>query len=170
MMDTKEETAQEQQITVFRLSDEIYGADIRKVYEIIMLQKITKIPRTPHFVEGIINLRGKIIPVIDLRKRLRLSCKDFGEDTRIMVVDIGGNTAGAIVDEVSEVLSISRASVEPPSSLVTGTVETEYLEGIINQEDRLIILLNIEKILTESEKENLADMDKSITEVKDAEN
>lgn len=146
------------QIVVFELGREIYGIDIYKVCEIITLQKITKIPRTPSFVEGVINLRGKIIPVIDLRKRLNLFCKDFDEETRIIIVEVARNIAGMVVDGVSEVLSVSQDEIKLPSPLVVSSVETEYLEGVINLEEQLIIMLNIEKVLTEKEKGSLVEI------------
>ncbi len=141
---------EEQQLVVFDLSTESYGVDIGEVREIIRLQEITKVPRTPEFVEGVINLRGGVIPVIDLRKRFNLPVTDETADNRIVVVDIGGQNIGVIVDAVTEVLRINTESIEPPSSVIT-TDESEYLLGIAKLDDRLIILLELKQVLTEAE-------------------
>lgn len=153
------------QIVVFKLANEVYGIDIHKVHEIIMVQKITKIPRIPHFIEGVINLRGKVIPVIDLRKRLNLHCKCLDEETRIVIVEVIGNVAGMIVDGVSEVLSVPQDKIEIASPLVAGSVETEYLEGVINLGEQLIITLNIEKVLTEKQRESLGKVGNKIKKI-----
>ena len=113
---TNEATAIEQQLVSFDLATESYGVDIGAVREIIRLQEITNVPRTPEFVEGVINLRGKVIPVVDLRKRFGLPVGDQSAENRIVVVDIGGQDIGVIVDAVNEVLRIFTDSVEPPSS------------------------------------------------------
>lgn len=143
-------TDAEEQVVVFELGREAYGVDIAKVHEIIRMQTITTVPRAPQFVEGVINLRGKVIPVVDLRRRLGQPAAEATRATRIVVVDIGVHTVGMIVDAVSEVLRVPAGAVEPPSSLVT-TVDSEYLRGIAKLDDRLIILLDLEKVLTRSE-------------------
>ena len=120
------------------------------------MQEITRVPRTPSFVEGVINLRGKVIPVIDLRKRFSLTVNERNNENRIVVVDIGGQDIGVIVDAVNEVLRILSDSVEPPSSVITGA-DSDYLLGIAKLEDRLIILLDLERVLSEEEQEILAD-------------
>ena len=140
----------EQQLVVFDLSTESYGVDIGEVREIIRLQEITRVPRTPEFVEGVINLRGGVIPVVDLRKRFNLPVTDETNDNRIVVVDIGGQNIGVIVDAVTEVLRITTDSIEPPASVIT-TDESEYLLGIAKLEDRLIILLDLKQVLSEAE-------------------
>ena len=142
----------EQQLVVFDLSTESYGVDIGEVREIIRLQEITKVPRTPEFVEGVINLRGGVIPVIDLRKRFDLPIADETRDNRIVVVDIG-----VIVDAVTEVLRLSIGSIEPPASVIT-TAESEYLLGIAKLDDRLIILLDLKQVLTEAEQSELEEV------------
>lgn len=147
----------EQQLVVFDLSTESYGVDIGEVREIIRLQEITKVPRTPEFVEGVINLRGGVIPVIDLRKRFDLPIADETRDNRIVVVDIGGQNIGVIVDAVTEVLRISVGSIEPPASVIT-TAESEYLLGIAKLDDRLIILLDLKQVLTEAEQSDLEEV------------
>lgn len=147
----------ERQLVVFDLSTESYGVDIGAVREIIRLQEITKVPRTPEFVEGVINLRGGVIPVIDLRKRFELPVADETRDNRIVVVDISGQNIGVVVDAVTEVLRINTESIEPPSSVIT-TSESEYLLGIVKLDDRLIILLDLNQVLSEADQEVLEEM------------
>ncbi|MBQ10284.1 MAG: chemotaxis protein CheW [Planctomyces sp.] len=144
----------EKQLVVFDLSAEAYGVDIGSVREIISMQDITKVPETPAFVEGIIDLRGKVIPVVDLRKKFGLPEVERDKDNRIVVVDIAGQDIGVVVDAVNEVLRVPSNSVEPPSSIIT-TVDSEYLLGIAKLEDCLIILLDLERLL--SSIENITD-------------
>ena len=159
MVVSTENTTLEEQLVVFDLASEAYGVDIGAVREIIRMQDITKVPRTPDFVEGVINLRGKVIPVVDLRKRFDLPVPEKqSKDNRIVVVDIGGQDIGVMVDAVTEVLRIATDSVAPPSSVITGT-DSDYLLGIVKLESRLIILLDLEKVLSEEEKANLFDDD-----------
>lgn len=151
-------TQAEQQLVVFDLASEGYGVDIGAVREIIRMQEITRVPKTPEFVEGVINLRGKVIPVIDLRKRFGLHVAEQNKDNRIVVVDIGKQDIGVIVDAVTEVLRISTDSVEPPTSVIT-SADSDYLLGIAKLESRLIILLDLESVLSKEEKETLIDED-----------
>ena len=138
--------ADERQLVVFNLADEAYGVNIGSVREIIRMQAITRVPRTPDYVEGVINLRGKVIPVIDMRKRFGFPAAERTKDTRIVVIDIGGADIGATVDAVSEVLRLSADSIEPPMSVIT-TADSDYLLGIAKLETRLIILLDLQKAL-----------------------
>ncbi|MCH8745120.1 MAG: chemotaxis protein CheW [Chloroflexi bacterium] len=147
----------EQQLVVFDLASEAYGVDIGAVREIIRLQEITKVPRTPQFVEGVINLRGKVIPVIDLRKRFALQVAAETGDNRIVVVDIGGQDIGAVVDAVTEVLRITRDSIEPPASVIT-TDDSGYLLGIGKLDDKLIILLDLQQVLSQSKQNSLVEV------------
>ena len=147
----------EQQLVVFDLASEAYGVDIGAVREIIGLQEITKVPRTPQFVEGVINLRGKVIPVIDLRKRFALQVAAETGDNRIVVVDIGGQDIGAVVDAVTEVLRITRDSIEPPASVIT-TDDSGYLLGIGKLDDKLIILLDLQQVLSQSKQNSLVEV------------
>ena len=150
----KETLNREEQLVVFQLSEQTYGIDIASVYEIIRMEKITRVPRTPDFVEGVINLRGRIIPVIDLSRRFNHSFAERTNSSRIIIVDVGGSTIGIIVDAVSEVLRIQAASVEPPPPMIHG-IDAAYLRGIAILESRLVILLNLEKILFEHEMDEL---------------
>ena len=154
---TNEATATEQQLVSFDLATESYGVDIGAVREIIRLQEITNVPRTPEFAEGVINLRGEVIPVVDLRKRFGLPVGDQSAENRIVVVDIGGQDIGVIVDAVNEVLRIFSDSVEPPSSVIT-TADSDYLMGIAKVDDKLLILLDLESILSAEERAVLVDV------------
>lgn len=145
----------ERQLVVFDLARESYGVDIGAVREIIRMQEITRVPRTPDFVEGVINLRGRVSPVIDLRKRFDLDAGEETRETRIVVVDVGGQDIGVVVDAVTEVLRISADAVEPPSSIIVGA-DSAYIVGIAKLEAKLVILLDIERVLSEEEKSALA--------------
>src|SRR5512137_2566710 len=119
----------EDQLVVFDLANEFYGVSIAAVSEIIMLQPITYVPRAPAFVEGVTNLRGKVLPVIDLRKRFGLPAGEPTKSTRIVVTATNGVTVGMVVDAVSEVLRVSEQAIEPPSPIVT-TVDSTFITGI----------------------------------------
>lgn len=140
----------EQQLVVFQVGAELYGVQIARVQEIIRLQAITRVPRAPTFVEGVINLRGKVIPVIDLRRRFGLCVSEHTRASRIVVVEISRQVVGIIVDGVSEVLRVSPSAVEPPSPVVAG-VDSQYLHGIAKLDDRLVILLDLDRVLVQEE-------------------
>jgi purine-binding chemotaxis protein CheW len=144
-------TDAEQQLVVFDLGEEVYGVDIANVQEIIRMQTITQVPGAPSFVEGVINLRGKIIPVIDLHRRFRLPGASAGQAGQIVVVETEEHVIGMIVGGVSEVLRIPPGCVEPPSSIVLG-VDSDYIKGIVKLEGKLIILLQLDKVLNVEQK------------------
>ena len=108
------------QLVSFHLGEEVYGMEIVKVREIILIGEITRVPQTPPFVKGLINLRSTVIPVVDLRIRFELQANDFTSESRIMVIDVGGKTIGIIVDAVSEVLRVSNHQIAPPPPTVAG--------------------------------------------------
>jgi len=139
------------QLVSFKLGKEEFGVDILKVQEINRMLEITEMPNSPDFVEGIVNLRGRIIPVIDLKKRLNLPIKEHDNSTRIIVVELNGKTVGFIVDEVSEVLRIESNITEPPPEMVAG-INSDYITAVAKMEDRLLILLDLNKVLTQKEK------------------
>ena len=145
------------QLVAFQLGEETYGVDISQVEEIIRLQPITKVPGAPDFVEGVINLRGRVIPVIDLRKRFHLPPREETKNTRIVVVEVPPNTVGMIVDAVDEVLRISEEKIEAPS-LIISSIDTEYIKGVGKLENKLLILLDLAKVLTKEEKGALQTM------------
>lgn len=150
--------AEEIQLVVFKLKTEDivceYGVPITKVQEIITMTEPTRLPQVPDFVEGIINLRGKIIPIIDLKKRFGMSASKVTSESRSIVVEVAKQTVGVIVDEVSEVLRLSTDTIEPPPSVVGG-ITAEYLTGVGKVDERLLILLDMDKIFTEKEKAEL---------------
>ncbi|GIK22568.1 MAG: chemotaxis protein CheW [Ignavibacterium sp.] len=138
------------QLVSFKIGDEEFGVDILSVQEINKMSQITKVPNTPVFIEGVINLRGRIIPVIDLRVKLGMIRKDHSKNTRIVVVELKDQTIGFIVDEVCEVLRIPKEITEAPPEMVGG-VNSEYITSIGKLEDRLLILLDLNKILSTEE-------------------
>ncbi len=145
------------QLVSFKVGNEEFGVDILQVQEINRLVEITHVPNAPDFVEGVMNLRGKIVPVVNLRKRLGLGKKEHDKDTRIVVVEIDGKTIGFIVDSVSEVLRVPKSVVEPPPELISG-IDSEYIVGIAKLESRLLILLDLKKVLKVEERETLKEV------------
>jgi purine-binding chemotaxis protein CheW len=133
----------ETQIVVFELGDERYGLDIAKVYEIIRHQPITAVPQAPAFVEGVINLRGRIIPVVDLRDRFGMTEGALTKASRIVVCEAAGTRVGLVVDGVSEVLMIAAEAIEPTPDVAAGH-DAAYLRGIAKLGERLIILLDLD--------------------------
>ncbi|NDV27993.1 chemotaxis protein CheW [Desulfovibrio sp. JC010] len=143
------------QLVTFSIGEEEFGVDILKVQEIIRTMEITKVPRAPQFVEGVINLRGKVIPIIDLRSKFGLQFREHDQHTRIIVIEINDMIVGFVVDSVSEVLRIPASTVEPPPPVVSG-LESEYISGVGKLEDRLLILLDLNRLLSSEEQEQLA--------------
>jgi purine-binding chemotaxis protein CheW len=139
------------QLVSFRLAQEEYGIEITKVQEIILMGEITRVPQTPDYIKGLINLRSTVIPIVDLRLRFGLAQEPPTDETRIMVVNVAGKTIGIIVDAVSEVLRISHDQIAPPSPTIAG-LGREYLTGLVKLENRLLILLDIDKILGQEER------------------
>lgn len=138
--------ADEMQLVSFKIGTEEYGVDILKVQEINRMVDITRVPQAPHYVEGVINLRGKVIPIVDLRKRFDLDLKEYDKNTRIVVVDISGHILGMIVDSVSEVLRLQADTIEPPPEIATG-IDSEYIKGVAKLDDRLLIFLDLSKVI-----------------------
>jgi purine-binding chemotaxis protein CheW len=137
----------EQQLVVFELANEHYGLDISAVEGIIKMQAITKMPQAPSFVEGVTNLRGTVVPVIDLRKRFGLPAFERTKDTRIVNVYMDKTKIGMIVDGVSEVLRIPEESIEPTPPMVSN-VNTAFIRGIAKLDERLVTLLDLSKVLS----------------------
>lgn len=138
------------QVVRFMVGKESFGLDIGRVQEIVTVPEITRVPDTPDFLEGIINLRGKIISVVDLRKRLRINGAERHKKNRILVTEINGKVVGLVVDEVSEVLSLNLDNIEPPPEMVN-SVGAEYITGIGKLEDKIIMLLDVAKVLNTAE-------------------
>ena len=133
------------QLVSFHVGNEEFGLDILRVQEIIRVQQLTRVPNTPDCVDGVINLRGRIIPVVALRKRFGMEDIPHDKQTRIVVVEIQGTVLGFIVDSVSEVLRIPANTVEPPPRL--GKVTREYVSGVGKLDDRLLILLDVDSLM-----------------------
>lgn len=163
-METKEEfkTSGEEltEFINFSIGEENYGVDIQKVKEVIRHKEITRLPKAPSFVKGVINLRGDVIPILDLRDRFGLEHKEYNEMTRVIVVEVDDRSIGMVVDSVSHVQRIGQAEIEPPPPIVGG-ISAEYLRGVGKVGEKLIVLLNIDKILTVEEKVELDKMEKS---------
>ncbi|THE14490.1 chemotaxis protein CheW [Bacillus timonensis] len=133
-------------VIVFSLQNEEYGIPVSQVRSIEKVQHITRVPRTAPFVKGVINLRGVVTPIIDLRTRFGMVDTEYTDSTRIIIVATDDAEVGLIVDTANDVMDIQVDSIEPPPEIV-GSVEVEYLEGVAKLEKRLLILLNLEKVL-----------------------
>jgi purine-binding chemotaxis protein CheW len=134
------------QLVSFNIGGEEFGVDILKVQEINRMLDVTRVPNTPEYVDGVINLRGKVIPIIDLRRRFNMERKDHDKNTRIVVVELSGVVVGFVVDAVSEVLRIPKSVTEPPPPIVAG-IQADYITAVGKLEDRLLILLDLEKVI-----------------------
>ncbi len=143
------------QVIVFKLGDERYGVDISQVREIIRPTQITRIPNAPDFVEGVINLRGQITTIINLRKRFGLPPKKIDNDTRIIVVEYDNAVIGMMVDTVNEVKYLSAEDIEALPSMITARSEAKFLKGVGKLPDGLLILIDLNKVLSEDEVERL---------------
>lgn len=142
-------------LACFKAGEESYATDIMQIREIILCRKVTHIPKAPDFIEGIINLRGKVIPVIDMRKRLGLEPKEPTRHARIIVIKFhDGKRVGVVVDSVTKVLRIEESEIEAAPSIAKG-IESEYLTGVARDGDELVLVLDMEKVLTTTEKVSL---------------
>ena len=139
------------QLISFAISDEDYGVDIQTVKEVIRHREITRLPKAPAFVKGVINLRGDIIPIIDLRERFGMEQQEYTNMTRVIVVEVEGRSVGMVVDSVSHVIRIEEGQIEPPPPCV-GKKSEEYIRGVGKVDEKLIVLLHITRILTAEEK------------------
>jgi purine-binding chemotaxis protein CheW len=154
------------QLVAFFLANEEYGVTITQIQEVIRKPNITHIPGMPDFIEGVINLRGKVIPIIDLRKRFGLEQMQESDKTRIIVANTSDQTIGLIVDGVSEVIHLPEDQIDPIPPTIA-SIDAEYLSGVGKMDRRLVILLNVEKLLSELEKvaiEHLGKKEKTIVE------
>ncbi|MGB9591449.1 MAG: chemotaxis protein CheW [Candidatus Kryptoniota bacterium] len=145
------------QLVSFVIGNEEFGVNILKVQEIIRSVSITRVPKSPDYVAGVINLRGKIVPVIDLRKRFALLPKEADKDTRIIVVELDDKVVGFLVDKVKEVIRVDNEIIDPPPDLTTD-ISTHYITGVAKLPDRLLILLDLDRILNASEKEQISEV------------
>lgn len=139
------------QLATFRVGEEEYAINIMRIKEIVRMKEITHVAKSPEFVEGVITLRGMIIPVIDMRKRLGLESVDPSRDTRIIIVTVENIIIGLIVDHVAEVIKVKSENIQPASPVIKG-VDSEYIQGVCKLDNRIIIFLNLDEILTSHEK------------------
>ncbi len=149
------EDTQKDKYLTFHLAGEDYGIEIRYVIEIIGIQKITEVPDMPSFIRGVINLRGKVIPVMDVRARFKLADREYDDRTCIIVVNVDGTEVGLVVDEVSEVADIPEAQVEPPPKTSKNS-ENSYIQGMGKINNDVKILLNVHKLLFSGEMQQIA--------------
>ena len=142
------------------LGGEEYGVPISQIQEIDRLSKITKVPKAAPFVEGVTNLRGEVIPVLDTRKRFDLEAKASDDRTRIMIVELGGVKTGLIVDSVREVLSLPKKDIAPPPEAIHSGIDQHFISGIgkVDSGKRMVVLLDVEKILSKTEQAELAEV------------
>ena len=152
-IDDSERNDERVQLVSFMLAGEEYGVEVVKVREIIRMVNITKMPNTPHYVEGIINLRGKVIPIVSMRNRFGLSETADSIQTRIMVMDVQGGLTGFIVDGVSEVIRIQSNDIQAPPAMVSGNIDQEFITGVFNHGERLLTIMDIDRMF-EGEKFN----------------
>jgi purine-binding chemotaxis protein CheW len=153
------EKEQLMQLVGFMIGKELFGVDILMVQEIIRAAPITAVPNSPDFVEGVINLRGNIIPVIELRKRLGFATPEVNmKDSWILILDIEGRITGFIVDSVTEVLKIQESTIEPPPDIVVAGLESQYIRGVCEIDEKLLILLEFNRILLVEEIKKLKGM------------
>jgi len=136
------------QLVSFKLGGETYGIEITKIREIILVGEITRVPETPHYVKGLINLRNSVIPVIDLRARFSMTENPRTSDSRIMVLNVGQRTIGILVDSVNEVLRVSTEQISPAPATVT-SLSNQYMTGLVQLDHQLLILLDVDKLFSE---------------------
>jgi purine-binding chemotaxis protein CheW len=141
---------EEEQLVTFKIETEEYGIQIANVVEINRMTEVTKIPRAPYYIEGIVNLRGNVIPALDLRRLFKLSEKQVTDATRIIIVDFNGKRTGIVVDSVSEVLRFEKKLIEAPPEILSNGIDSEYVEGVgkLDNGKRMILILNISKVLS----------------------
>lgn len=144
----------EKQLVIFELASEYYGIDIALVESIIKIQTITQLPKSPAYVRGVTNLRGSVLPVIDLRTRFAINSSEDTKQTRIIIVTMGVIKVGVVVDGVSEVLRVSDELIEPLPPMIS-SVNSAFLKGIVRLENRLIILLELGKVLDLTEQQEV---------------
>ena len=149
--EVREAGRQEIQLACFRVGDQLYGLDILRIREIVRPQKLRPVPKAPSFVEGVMNLRGAVIPVVDLRRRFDLVVPPEDRQTRIMISALAGRIVGLMVDEVDEVRRYSRKEIQPAPHFLKGR-GVEFFLGVCRREEDLILILDLEKLLSTDEK------------------
>ncbi|MFG6148892.1 chemotaxis protein CheW [Halobacillus sp. B23F22_1] len=150
--------SQTRKVIVFQLGEEEYAIPVHQVGSIERVMHITRVPRTAPFVEGVINLRGVVTPIIDLRKRFDLGTAEFNDSTRIIIAAIDDMDVGLIVDAANDVLDYNVEAIEPPPEVID-TLDVDYVSGVVKVEQRLFILLNLSKVLSTDEMKELEEIE-----------
>lgn len=147
------------QLVGFRNGDEFFGVPINKVREIVRVPEITPVPDMPEFLKGVINLRGRIVAVVDMSKRLGVAGSGVKKTNRVLILEIGGSLTGLIVDSVSEIVKLDEGAIEPPPEVIS-SIGAEYVTGVGKLRDRLFVLLEIEKLLKPEELQKVRSADR----------
>ena len=146
----------DQQLVIFKIAGEEFGVDINEVKEIIRWEDVTRIPNTESYIKGVINLRGSIVVVNDLAMKLGLPSKEVDDDTRILVVEVGGNTVGMVVDSATEVLRLEGEKVQDAPDMITSGIDQNYIDGVgVLDEKRLLTLLDLSKVMVSKDYEKI---------------
>ncbi|MFH1138798.1 MAG: chemotaxis protein CheW [Pseudomonadota bacterium] len=155
LYDEDDEDTQKDKYLTFQLADEEYGIEIYHVTEVVGLQKITSVPDMPDFIKGVINLRGQIIPVMDVRLRFHMPVRDYDERTCVVVVNIQETAIGLVVDEVNEVLDIPEDRIDPPPR-ISRRASNRFISGLGKTGDKVTIILDVQKLLYENELDQIS--------------
>ena len=150
------------QLVTFEVGEEEFAVDILAVQEINRMMQITRVPQSRREVEGVINLRGRIVPVVDLRERFGMERCEHSNESRIIVVDVNDHTVGFVVDRVHEVLRIDSSIVEPAPAITT-SVDSDYIQGVGKLDDRLLILIDLERLFTREDAKQLAKVAEAVS-------
>lgn len=154
MRNVRQAAVPQVQLVTFRVGGEEFGLDVFQVHEILRFQEPTPMPKAPAFVEGVLDVRGTLVPVVDLRKRFEVHDLRYDDDTRIVLVDFQGERLGLVVDEVSEVMRVPETAVSPPPQYVKG-LAAEFIRGIVRLEGRMVVLMDLDRILSSQERMQL---------------
>ncbi len=151
------------QLVTFQIGEELYGIDIMEVKEIVRVQDVRPIPNAPSYVEGIFNLRGEIIPIINLHRRFHLKRAAQGEDDELLsgfiIIEINGMKLGVIIDRVARVVGVEHQEIQPPPQMITG-IGAEYIQGVVRQEKGYLIILDIQKLFNPKELQKIGELHK----------
>ncbi|WXR62105.1 chemotaxis protein CheW [Peptostreptococcaceae bacterium AGR-M142] len=148
----------EEKYVIFRLDEEEYGVNIMKVREVSEVKKRVNVPNTPDFIDGIINLRGEVTPIVSLKKRFNLTADKFDESARIIISNVEDKVIGFLVDEASQVISIDSEDIEETPEVIMG-IDRQYIQGIGKTKDKMIIILDLDKVLTREEVEQIGELE-----------
>ncbi|MBS1251716.1 MAG: Chemotaxis protein CheW [Anaerolineales bacterium] len=140
----------QRQFIIFRLDETEFAVPIEQVARIVRLAKCTRVPRAPAFLEGVINLHGDVVPIVDLKKRFQLVETPYDDEARIIVAEVTDQRVGLIVDAVTEILWLPTSAIEPPPAMVAD-ISGVYLTGVATQDDRLFVILDLSRVLTTEE-------------------